>query len=161
MSGVPPPAVPGPSGMATSQVVGPSSTPEGWPLDWELSILWKVEELVRPKSQDQRQKDKFIDFLREMLPSIHPRLFPEYFEHVVCYTQRFMDESNRLAGEHSQEDEDENEDAGSRGSEGAVGGRTRSSMSRPSEMRQEDDDVDLTGRWLTRMSSQLALGARN
>ncbi len=141
----PPPAVPGTSGMATSQPVGPSSTPGGWPLDRELSILRKVEELVKPKSRDQRQKDKFIDFLHEMLPSIHPTLFPEYFEHVVRYTRRFVDESNRLAGKRSQEDEDEEEDATSRGSEAGGGGRTRSSMARPSEMGQEDDDEDLTG----------------
>ena len=55
-------------------------------MDREMSILRKVEELVKPKSRDQRQKDKFIDFLHEMLPSIHPALFPEYFEHVVRYT---------------------------------------------------------------------------
>ncbi len=104
--------------MATSQVVGSSSTPGGWPLDRELSILRKVEELVKPKSRDQRQKDKFIDFLHEMLPLIHPAHFPEYFEHVLRYTRRFVDESNRLAGQRSQEDEDE--DATSRDSKGAV-----------------------------------------
>ena len=86
-------------------------------MDRELAILRKVEELVRPKSRDQRQKDKFIDFLHEMLPLIHPLLFPEYFEHVARYTRRFVDESNRLTGQRSQEDEDEDEDATSRGNE--------------------------------------------
>ena len=141
-----PQPAPGPSELAPGQPLGDStSTPERWSVDRELNILWKVEELIRVQTQESRQKAAFIHFLHEVLPSIDDDLFPEYFDHVVRYTQKFVDESKRCARQRAQGEEDEEEDVALQDSEGAARGQPPSLKLACSELEDEDDDSDLTG----------------
>ncbi len=137
---------PGTSGLAPGQPLDSSTgTQGGVSVDRELRILQRVEELVRVASPENRQKAAFINFLRETIASIDDDLFPEYYDHVVRYTRKFVDESRRRARTRAQR-EQERADAGTlEDNEGAVGGQAPSSGLPRSEMEDDEDDSDSNG----------------